>query len=98
MESEMFGHEKGAFTGAVATKPGLIEASSGGTAFLDEIGELPLPQQGKPLRVREGGEVMRVGALKPRSIDVRSRPPPIRALPADGERGTFPRDPYLRLN
>lgn len=98
VESELFGHEKGAFTGAVQAKAGLIEASTNGTAFLDEIGELPLPLQGKLLRVLEGGEVMRVGALKPRTIDVRFVAATNRDLAADAERNTFRRDLYFRLN
>ncbi|HSO41017.1 MAG TPA: sigma 54-interacting transcriptional regulator [Labilithrix sp.] len=98
IESELFGHEKGAFTGAGQAKLGLIEASTNGTAFLDEIGELPLPQQGKLLRVLEGGEVLRVGALKPRPIDVRFVAATNRDLKADADRGTFRRDLYFRLN
>jgi transcriptional regulator with PAS, ATPase and Fis domain len=98
IESELFGHEKGAFTGAAAAKPGLIEASTNGTAFLDEIGELPLAQQGKLLRVLEAGEVQRVGALKPRPVDVRFVAATNRDLAADSERGTFRRDLYFRLN
>jgi two-component system, NtrC family, response regulator AtoC len=98
VESELFGHEKGAFTGAGQAKLGLIEASTNGTAFLDEIGELPLSQQGALLRVLEGGEVLRVGALKPRPIDVRFVAATNRDLKADSERGTFRRDLYFRLN
>src|SRR5262249_27005840 len=66
VEAELFGHEKGAFTGATQAKEGLLEAASGGTLFLDEVGELPLSTQGKLLRVLETGEVTRVGALKSR--------------------------------
>lgn len=98
IESELFGHEKGAFTGAMQPKLGLIEASSGGTAFLDEVGELPLPQQGKLLRALEAGELLRVGALKPRPIDVRFVAATNRDLVAESERGTFRRDLYFRLN
>ena len=98
VESELFGHEKGAFTGAASAKLGLLEASTNGTAFLDEIGELPLPQQGKLLRVLEAGEVVRVGALKPRPIDVRFVAATNRDLKADSDRGTFRRDLYFRLN
>ncbi len=71
LEAELFGYERGAFTGANTAKPGLLETASGGTLFLDEIGEMPLPTQAKLLRVLESGEVMRVGAVKPRSVDVR---------------------------
>ena len=71
LESELFGYERGAFTGAVQAKPGLLEVADGGTLFLDEIAELPLPMQAKLLRVLESREVTRVGGLKSRSIEVR---------------------------
>ena len=71
LESELFGYERGAFTGATSAKPGLLEAADGGTVFLDEIGDLPLALQAKLLRVFESHEVTRLGALKPRKVDVR---------------------------
>jgi transcriptional regulator with PAS, ATPase and Fis domain len=71
LESELFGHERGAFTGAVQAKPGLMETAHGGTLFMDEVGELPLQTQAKLLRVLETREVTRLGSVKPRKIDVR---------------------------
>jgi transcriptional regulator with PAS, ATPase and Fis domain len=98
LESELFGHEKGAFTGAVETKVGLLETAQGGTVFLDEIGELPPSTQAKLLRVIEQRELLRVGGLKARPIDVRFIAATHRDLGADIENGTFRRDLYFRLN
>src|SRR5438067_12605327 len=69
-ESELFGHVRGAFTGAVEAKPGVFEAAQGGTLFLDEVGELPISVQAKLLRALEYGEVQRVGSLQPKKVDV----------------------------
>jgi transcriptional regulator with GAF, ATPase, and Fis domain len=98
LESELFGFEKGAFTGAGKDKRGLIESADGGTFFLDEIGEMPLTTQAKLLRVLESGEIMRLGALKPRTIDVRFIAATNRHVPALVAKGAFRRDLYYRLN
>jgi transcriptional regulator with PAS, ATPase and Fis domain len=98
LESELFGYERGAFTGATQSKQGLIEAAHEGSLFLDEIGEMPLPTQAKLLRVLENGEVLRLGALKPRIVDVRFIAATNRPLPELLEAGQFRRDLYFRLN
>jgi two-component system, NtrC family, response regulator AtoC len=98
IESELFGHEKGSFTGANQSKPGLLETADGGTIFLDEVGELPLTVQAKLLRVIELREVLRVGALKTRSIDVRFIAATNRDLEAEVMQGRFRRDLFFRLN
>jgi len=98
IESELFGHEKGSFTGANQQKLGLLETAEGGTVFLDEVGELPLSVQAKLLRVIEMREVLRVGALKPRSIDVRFIAATNRDLESEVLLGRFRRDLFFRLN
>lgn len=98
LESELFGHEKGAFTGAVAAKPGLLEAAAGGTVFLDEIGEMPPPLQTKLLRALENREITRVGGLKPLKIDVRFIAATLRDIEGEIETEKFRRDLYFRLN
>jgi two-component system, NtrC family, response regulator AtoC len=98
LESELFGFEKGAFTGATAAKPGLFEAASGGTVFLDEIGELPLETQAKLLRVLESGEVLRVGALAPVTVDVRFLAATHRDVAALADQGKFRLDLLFRIS
>jgi DNA-binding NtrC family response regulator len=97
-ESELFGHMRGAFTGATETKPGMFERADGGTLFLDEIGELPLTAQAKLLRAIEAGEVQRVGNLHARSVDVRLIVATNRDLSAEVAAGRFRSDLYYRLN
>ncbi len=98
MESELFGHAKGAFTGAAATKLGMIEMANGGTVFLDEIGELPLDMQVKLLRVLQEKEFRPVGALYTKKSDFRVIAATNRDLAAEVERGAFRRDLFYRLN
>jgi DNA-binding NtrC family response regulator len=98
LESELFGHEKGAFTGAIATKQGLFETAHGGTLFLDEVGELPLATQVKLLRVLEERKVLRVGGREARSVDVRFISATHRDVEHEAEQGRFRSDLYYRLN
>jgi two-component system, NtrC family, response regulator AtoC len=98
IESELFGHEKGAFTDARARKEGLFEQAQGGTLFLDEIGELELGLQAKLLRVLEEGSFRRVGGLKDLPLDVRVIAASNRDLQAEGEAGRFRLDLYYRLS
>ena len=98
MESELFGHTKGAFTGAATTKIGLIESAHGGTAFFDEIGELPLDLQAKLLRVLQEKEFRPLGSLTTRRSDFRIIAATNRDLAKEVENGTFRRDLFFRLN
>jgi DNA-binding NtrC family response regulator len=97
-ESELFGHARGAFTGATENKPGLFELADNGTLFLDEIGELPLSVQAKLLRVLELGEVHRVGSLEPRRVNVHVVAATNRDLRAEVAAGRFRSDLFYRLN
>jgi transcriptional regulator with PAS, ATPase and Fis domain len=98
LESELFGHERGAFTGATANKPGLLEAASGGTVLLDEVGDLAPSTQAKLLHVLEHNEVLRVGAVRPRPIDVRFLAATNRDLETLVTEGRFRQDLWFRLN
>jgi transcriptional regulator with GAF, ATPase, and Fis domain len=98
LESELFGHERGAFSGAVAAKPGIFETADGSTLFLDEIGDLPLPSQAKILRVLDTGEVQRLGAVRPCRVDVRVIAATNRDIHAEIAEGRFRSDLFYRLN
>jgi DNA-binding NtrC family response regulator len=98
LESELFGHEKGAFTGANNSKPGLFEEANGGTLFLDELGHLPLTLQGKLLRALEERTIRRVGGVRPIRVDVRLMAATHVNLGAAVRRGEFREDLYYRLN
>jgi two-component system, NtrC family, response regulator AtoC len=97
-ESELFGHEKGSFTGAIAAKPGLVEVADGGTLFLDEIGELEPDSQVKVLRALETGMFFRVGGTRPRRVDVRLVAATNRDLGEAMRGGQFRQDLYFRIN
>ncbi|UCF69086.1 MAG: sigma-54-dependent Fis family transcriptional regulator, partial [Acidobacteriota bacterium] len=98
LESELFGHEKGAFTGAANARAGLIEAADGGTLFLDEVGELPTGLQVKLLRVLEAMSFFRVGGRKKIEVDVRLVTATNRDLTSESQRGTFRTDLFYRIN
>lgn len=98
LESELFGHEKGAFTGATGARQGHFEAANGGTLFLDEVGEMPQHLQVKLLTVLQRHEVQPIGAEKPKTVDVRIITATNRDIAADVESGRFRQDLYFRLN
>lgn len=98
IEAELFGHEKGAFTGAAMPREGLVSAADGGTLFLDEIGELPLEAQARLLRVLQEGEVRPIGAVESRKVDVRLVAATHRDLGKLAREGKFREDLYFRIN
>ena len=98
IEAELFGHEKGAFTGAESAREGLVEAAHGGTLFLDEIAELPMAAQARLLRVLQESEIRRVGASHSRQVDIRLVAATHRDLAALVESGAFREDLYFRIN
>jgi two-component system, NtrC family, response regulator AtoC len=98
LEAELFGYEKGAFTGATTAKPGLFEAANGGTVMLDEVGDMPLVTQAKLLRVLDTGEVLRLGSVKTTTVDVRFISATNVDLEARVEEGKFRSDLYFRLD
>jgi len=98
LESELFGHEKGSFTGAIAAKEGCFERASGGTLFLDEIGDISQEFQAKLLRVLQEGELLRVGGSKPRRVQVRAVAATNRQLREEVEAGRFREDLFFRLS
>lgn len=98
LESELFGHEKGAFTGAVSAKPGLFEVADGGTLFIDEIGELPGSLQAKLLRVLEDGSLRRIGSIQERRVNVRLLAATNRDLVKEVDAKRFREDLYYRIN
>jgi transcriptional regulator with PAS, ATPase and Fis domain len=98
LESELFGHEKGAFTGAISSKPGLLEVADGGTLFIDEVGEIPGAIQAKLLRVLEDGSMRRIGSLKERRVNARLLAATNRRLQDEVEAGRFREDLYYRIN
>ena len=98
IESELFGHEKGAFTGAVSAQEGVIEAADGGTLFLDEIGDLPLDAQSRLLRVMQEGEIRRVGAARTKKVDFRLLAATNRDLNRMVQEGVFREDLFFRLH
>jgi DNA-binding NtrC family response regulator len=98
LESELFGHERGAFTGAIAQKPGRFELANGGTIFLDEIGEMPAALQAKLLRVLQERVIERVGGTRPLSVDLRVVAATNRRLQQEVDEGRFREDLYFRLN